>query len=134
MNTEKEITVPVQARPACVRTGQHTLKMFLLSYVPNVVKDESVNIGLIVVGDGIAEIRFATDWKRVLALDPDADIELLTALTLEIRAKLQTPGQPEEMLRNMEESWSNAVQLSPGKGYVTDDPAKEIGILASQYL
>lgn len=134
MNTEKEITAPVHAPSSRTRTGQHTLKMFLLRYVPNVAKDESVNIGLMMVGGGFAEVRFASDWKRVLALDPDADIELLTALTLEIRGKLQTPGQPEEMLRNMEESWSNTVQLSPPKGYVTDDPLKEIEILVSQYL
>jgi CO dehydrogenase nickel-insertion accessory protein CooC1 len=106
--------------------------MFVLRYVPNVVKEEYVNVGIIMVGEGFAEVRFAPDWRRVLVLDPDADIDLLTGLTVEIQQKLR--GQPQEMLREMQDSWSNTVQLSPGKGYVTDDPATEIETLASKYL
>jgi hypothetical protein len=134
MNTEKELVIPVRDRPLCGATGQHTVEVFLVSYVPNALKDESVNMGLLMVGGSFADVRFARDWKRVLALDSDADIELLSALTLEIREKLRDLGRPEEILRRMEDSWSNSVQLSAGKGYVTDDPAKEIEILASQYL
>jgi hypothetical protein len=46
------------------------LEFFLLRYVPDAVKDEFVNIGVVMVeagagGDGFAEVRFTRDWLRV---------------------------------------------------------------------
>ncbi len=68
------------------------LEFFLLRYVPNVVKDEFVNIGVVMVepgakGGGFAEVRFTRDWRRVRCLDPQADVEMLEALEREIRGQ-----------------------------------------------
>ena len=71
------------------------LEFFLLRYVPDAVKDEFVNIGVVMVepganGGGFAEVRFTRDWRRVRCLDPQADVEMLEALEREIRGQLAT--------------------------------------------
>ncbi|MGH9564732.1 MAG: DUF3037 domain-containing protein, partial [Candidatus Angelobacter sp.] len=39
---------------------------FLLRYVPDTVKNEFVNVGLVLLPEaGIPEIRFTHDWSRV---------------------------------------------------------------------
>jgi hypothetical protein len=115
------------------------LEFFLLRYVPDAVKDEFVNIGVVVVeaganGGGFAEVRFTRDWRRVRCLDPQADVEMLEALEREIRGQLTTRLDREVLLRRMEDSFSNLIQLSPVKGCVTEDPAREIEAMASMYL
>ena len=112
---------------------RHSVKVFLMSYLPHALKDERVNIAVLVIGDGFADMRVARDWNRVLAVDPEADTDLLTALTRDIRDKVRS-GQREEILFTMQDSWSNTVQLSVGKGCLTSDPASEIESLASEYL
>ena len=52
----------------------------------------------------------------------------------EIRDKLRAPGQLEEMLLRMEDSWSNTIQISGGKGCLMENPSTEIEVLASQFL
>jgi hypothetical protein len=113
---------------------RRTLDFFVVSYAPQTLKGESVNIAVVVVSDGFVDVRLVRDWQRVAALDPDADLELLTAVASEIRDALRIPGKQEEMLRMMEDSWSNAVRLSPRKGILTENPATEIEALASHYL
>ncbi len=70
-------------------------EFFLIRYVPNVVRGEFVNIGVIlrqVREDGSKAddviVRFTRDWARVRCLDPDADIELLESLEAEFANRL----------------------------------------------
>ena len=55
-------------------SDRHELGFFLLRYVPDAVKEEFVNIGVVMVGGGTdagyADVRFTRDWRRVLCLDP----------------------------------------------------------------
>ena len=68
------------------------LEFFLLRYVPDAVKDEFVNIGVVMVeagagtaGKRFADVRFTQDRRRVRCLDPQADEEMLEVLEREIR-------------------------------------------------
>jgi Protein of unknown function (DUF3037) len=115
------------------------LEFFLLRYVPDAVKDEFVNIGVVMVevganGGGFAEVRFTRDWRRVRCLDPQADVEMLVALEREIRGQLTTTHDRELLLRRLEDSFSNVIQLSPAKGCLAEDPVREIEAMASMYL
>jgi len=115
------------------------LEFFLLRYVPDAVKDEFVNIGLVMVeaganGGGFADVRFTRDWRRVRCLDPQADVEMLAALEREIRGQLATTRDREVLLRRLEDSFSNVIQLSPAKGCLAEDPVAEIEAMASMYL
>ena len=56
-------------------------KFFVVRYAPDAVKNEFVNIGLVLMPPaGGAQIRFTDDWSRVRCLDPEADLEVLQAL------------------------------------------------------
>jgi hypothetical protein len=115
------------------------LEFFLLRYVPDAVKDEFVNIGVVMVeaganGAGFADVRFTRDWRRVRCLDPQADVDMLAALERDIRGHLATVQDRVGLRRRLEESFSNVIQLSPTKGCLADDPAVEIEATASMYL
>jgi hypothetical protein len=115
------------------------LEFFLLRYVPDAVKDEFVNIGVVMVepganGAGFADLRFTRDWRRVRCLDPQADVEMLEALEREIRGQLGEVKDRATLLRRLEDSFSNVIQLSPAKGCLAEDPAVEIEKMAAMYL
>ena len=121
---------------------------FLLRYVPDVVKGEFVNIGVVLLeegGDGFTDVRFLRDWRRVRGADPDADIELLESYESELRSLLQSRSpeiinyrgpmsRREWLLAQMEQSFSGALELTPMKAVLTDSPSTELGILAQAYL
>jgi Protein of unknown function (DUF3037) len=115
------------------------LEFFLLRYVPDAVKDEFVNIGLVMIeasanGAGFADLRFTRDWRRVLCLDPQADIEMLQALESEIRKQVVEVRNCESIMRVLNDSYSNLIQLSSTKGCLTLDPSQEIEKMAKMYL
>ena len=113
------------------------LEFFLLRYVPDAVKDEFVNIGVVMVeanGGGFAEVRFTKDWRRVRCLDPQADVEMLVALEREVRGQLGSVSDRAVLLKRLEDSFSNVIQLSPMKGCLAADPVREIEAMASMYL
>jgi hypothetical protein len=113
------------------------LEFFLLRYVPDAVKDEFVNVGLVMLetkGGGFADVRFTRDWRRVRCLDPQADVEVLATLEREIRGQLAATHEREVLLRRLEDSFSNVIQLSPAKGCLAEDPVAEIDTMASIYL
>jgi len=97
-------------------------EFFLVRYVPDPVKNEFVNIGVLLreaVDDPIATtlLRFTRDWSRVRCLDPEADIAMLEALEEEIRGFLvRTRGEIGSIYSTMKDSFSNLVQLTVAKG------------------
>jgi hypothetical protein len=115
------------------------LEFFLLRYVPDAVKEEFVNIGVVMVeptanGAGFVDVRFTRDWRRVRCLDPQVDVEMLEALERDIRSQLGDVHERGVLLRRLEDSFSNMIQLSPAKGCLAEEPRKEIEILAGLYF
>jgi hypothetical protein len=120
-------------------TERKQLEFFLLRYVPDAVKDEFVNIGLVMIEaganvGGFADVRFTRDWRRVRCLDPQADVEMLESLERDIRRQIADVNDGAVLLRRLEDSFSNVIQLSPAKGCLAEDPAREIETMASIYL
>jgi len=112
-------------------------EFLLLRYVPDAVKDEFVNVGVVLyeAAGGWADVRFTRDWKRVRCLDPDANVETLEGLEREIRERLlEGVASREWLLKRMEDTFSNAIQLTPTKAVLADSPQEEIGRLAEIYL
>jgi hypothetical protein len=115
------------------------LEYFLLRYAPDEVKEEFVNIGLVLNeleanGAGFADVRFTKDWSRVSCIDPQADIAGLQYLTREIAAQFAQLKNRAALLRWLEDLSSNLIQLSEPKGVLTDNPEAEMEIMASMYL
>jgi Protein of unknown function (DUF3037) len=112
--------------------GQYEL--LILRYMPDAVKGERVNLGVLLLGDGFADIRMTTDWRRVQCLDPDVDIEVLQSLGREIHARLQEPDGLVAMTKLLNQSFSGAIEVSPTKATLGSEPAEEIEKLARIYL
>ena len=112
-------------------THDDEIRYCLVSYAPHMLRDEAVNIAIVVARGDAVSVRFAEDWQeRVRALDPRADIAVLESL----RSELKSRDRAAELLPTMEDSFSNAIRLSPWKGCLTRDPEKETENLAAQYL
>ena len=115
-------------------------EFFLLRYVPDAVKDEFVNIGVVLVETGgapagFADLRLTADWSRVRCLDPAADLEMLAALEADLRKGLAESGASRDLLlKRINDSFSNTLQLSPVKPCLAESPRQELGRLAEMYL
>lgn len=107
---------------------------FLLRYVPDAVKGEFVNIGVVLLGPAGAEMRFSGDWSRVRCMDPDADLEMLQAIESELRTELSNGESRERVLKKIQDSFSTSIQLSPVTGCLTESPQAEADLLARNYL
>jgi DUF3037 family protein len=116
------------------------LEFFLLRYVPDAVKGEFVNFGLMAIENGpdgarLIDVRFTRDWGRVLCLDPQADVDVLSALQKEIRQEIGRKRDELTLLRKMEDSFSGVVQLSPVVPVLTERTAvSEIEDVARMFL
>ncbi|MGC2475533.1 MAG: DUF3037 domain-containing protein [Candidatus Sulfotelmatobacter sp.] len=115
------------------------LEFFLLRYVPDAVKGEFVNFGLVMFelganGAGFADVRFTKDWRRVRCLDPQADTDVLAALEKDIRSQLMEVRDREALIKRIQDSFSNLVQVSGVKGCLSENPAEEIDLVARLYL
>ncbi len=121
---------------------------FLLRYVPDVVKQEFVNIGVVMLeegNDGFTDLRFTRDWRRARCMDPEVDIQLLQSYEDELRRLLQSRAtevinyklpmsRRQWLLDLMQQSFSGTLQLAPMQGVLTESPQAELGILARAYL
>jgi hypothetical protein len=115
---------------------QQKCSFFLLRYVPDAVKNEFVNVGLVLLPEaGRPEVRFTHDWSRAKCLDPQADTDLLVALEADLRGQLlDANGGRDQILRKIQDSFSNAVQASEFKACLAESPATEADALAKMYL
>jgi hypothetical protein len=117
-------------------TDRTQCRFFVLRYAPDAVKNEFVNVGLVLLPPaGSAQVRFTRDWSRVLCLDPEADVEVLQALETDLRDKLrEMNGDHDFILRRIQDSFSNAVQTSEFQACLAESPAAEADELARLYL
>jgi hypothetical protein len=131
-------------------TDLRQCEFFVLRYVPDVVKGEFVNIGVVLLetGEGEAaftDVRVTRDWRRVRCIDPDVDIGLLETLEQDLRSKLKSHvpeiinykapmSLREWLLDQIETSWAGTLQMAPVMGVLTESPKVEIGVLAKAYL
>jgi hypothetical protein len=123
-------------------------EFFLIRYVPDVVKGEFVNIGVLLreAGGGApgtrtsdsAVVRFTRDWSRVRCMDADADIGLLEALEGEIGARLQmraldAPGI-KPVMEILEDTLSNSVQVTEVRACLAESLPAEMEQLMRMYV
>jgi hypothetical protein len=96
----------------------------LIRYVPDPVKNEFVNIGVLLRASAGEQsvLRFTRDWARVLCLDPDADTQMFEALEIEIgqRLRSQPADHPKPIMTLLEGSLSNGVQITETKAYLVE--------------
>jgi hypothetical protein len=118
-------------------------EFFLIRYVPDVVKGEFVNIGVLLREAGAATadsavVRFTRDWSRVKCMDADADIGLLEALEGEIGARLVTVGADgvgiKPVVEILQDTLANSVQMTEVKACLAESLPAEIEQLMKMYV
>ncbi|HEV2708927.1 MAG TPA: DUF3037 domain-containing protein [Edaphobacter sp.] len=123
-------------------------EFFLIRYVPDVVKGEFTNIGVVLreAGGGASDaakadsavVRFTRDWSRVRCMDADADLGLLEALEGEIAERLRmsagNPKDPKPVLALLEDTLSNSVQISEARASLAESMPAEMEQLMRMYV
>jgi hypothetical protein len=123
-------------------------EFFLIRYVPDVVKGEFINIGVLLreAGGGAsgvdtpggAVVRFTRDWSRVRCIDADADIGLLEGLEGEIGARLRMAGTDvpgiKPVMEILEDTLANSVQMTEVKACLAESLPAELEQLMKMYV
>ncbi len=129
-------------------TGHKQFEFFILRYMPDVVKGEFVNVGIVMLepaAGGFRGVRFTRDWRRLRCLDPEADLELLEAVENEVRTRLESDAmdcskggiaipQRDWMLKTIQDSFSGTIQVTPMQAVLAENPNVELAKLAEMYL
>jgi hypothetical protein len=117
----------------------------LVRYVPDPVKNEFVNIGVMLreAAAGAAApavVRFTKDWARVRCVDPDADIEMLEAMETEMRRRLledgkeATPPMTTPLMTTIRDSFSHQLQMTEPKACLAENFAAGMEELMQLYV
>lgn len=113
-------------------------EFFLVRYVPDTVKDEFVNIGVVLREAGRPEtalVRFTRDWNRVRCVDPEADTGMLEALEHEVRERLSGgAAETVPMMKALEENFSNVLQITGPKACLAVSVSAEMDELSRLYV
>jgi SOS regulatory protein LexA len=112
------------------------LELYLLRLLPHALRDDFVTVGLLLMESdgGFADVRFTRDWKMLQCLAPDVELEWFRMVESEIRGKMGSLFRREELIELMDGRFGTALEVAPTKAVLTEDPAKEMEVLASMYL
>jgi hypothetical protein len=114
-------------------------EFFLIRYVPDVVKGEFTNIGVLLREAGSSTegtvVRFTRDWSRVRCMDADADIALLEALEGEIGERLRLgAADTKPVMQVLEDTLSNSVQITEARAALAESIPAELAQLMRMYV
>jgi hypothetical protein len=136
----EEKTWPESAERACAYR--------VLRYTPNLVRDEWVNIGVLLFDPQTGERRLRVieeeeEYRRVRRLHPGADELVLRALRDDLEDHFQSAyaggsagngGNWQQLLAKWDETLSNALQLAPQKGVFAADLDAELERLYADHV
>ena len=119
---------------------RHACEFQLIRYVPDPVRNEFVNVGVLLWeqaggegGEPAIEVRFTRDWRRVRCLDPNADTALLEGMEAELRRRLRMDADG-KLMRILDESLSTGVQMTTSKAYLAESMPAGIEELMRMYV
>lgn len=110
----------------------HPCAYQVLRYTPNLVRDEWVNIGVLIHDPAEGRVRARTiedesEFARVRRLHPAADENLLRALGSDLEKQFaEHAGDISGLLAKLDQNLSNVLQLSARRGVLTEDLEAEL--------
>jgi hypothetical protein len=118
---------------------RNTFEYRILRYAPNLLRDEWVNIGVLLesAGGGQRAIRLLDEehLPRVRRLHPEADLDLLRALPQEFTSRLAGPADAvAKDLARWNDTLSNALQFGPVKGLLAENFDAELARLYDEQV
>lgn len=117
-------------------TFKHQCLLYVIRYVPDVVKGEFVNVGVVLVDQASnwCDFKMTDDLRRLRCLDPDFDPELLTYLERDMRGRLSAPGAIAQFLQSGTDWPSQLLQACLAGGIETNDMQAELANQSNLYL
>jgi len=118
----------------------NTLSYRILRYTPNLVRDEWVNIGVLLEDPARRHLQARlieepAELARVRRIHPNADEELLRALPQDFEAQIAgAGGEPGAYVAKLDETLSNILQLSPQKAVLAEDFEAELDRLYCDHV
>ena len=102
----------------------------ILRYVPNLVRDEWMNIGVLLV-DPVGRLHARvleeeSQYALLRRLYPAVDVAVLRALEADLLSKAAQAGGGAAVLAALDETLSNALQMSPQKAVLTTNAEAEL--------
>src|SRR5258705_1895665 len=138
----------VESLGAGTSPGERACAYRILRYAANLVRDEWVNIGVLVFDPKTGERRLRLieeqdEYNRVRRLHPQADETLLRALRDDLEDRFQSQaangsnggsGNRQQLLGKWDDTLSNALQLAPQKGVFAADLDAELERLYADHV
>jgi hypothetical protein len=131
-----------------IENAERACAYHILRYTPNLVRDEWVNIGVLLYDPQTGERRLRMieeqdEYSRVRRLHPQADEVLLRALRDDLEDRFQSGAANggkghasnwQQLLAKWDETLSNALQLAPQKGVLAADLDVELERLYADHV
>ena len=117
--------------------AERPCQFYLLRYVPNIVRGEFVNLGVLLYDPADKRLlppRLLENFARVRRLHPWADLDVLAALEKQIEA--EAAGQAANLAGTLDrlQQFSNALEFAEPKAVLTTDPEAELERLFETYV
>lgn len=120
-------------------SNRRMLAYRVLRYAPNAIRDEWVNVGIVLedLEKPRARARLMeeeAEMVRVRRLHPEADENVLRGLPALFQTELAATGAGTAWIEKIEQNLSNALQLSPRKAAMSEDFDAELERLYQHYV
>lgn len=117
-------------------TEKKQFELYLIRYVPDVVRGEFLNIGAALFHEdgGLTGLRFTRDWRRARCLYPDTHVEVLEALERHLLTDLLRPANFDDFLRVFNKYVTNGLELCVPKAIRAIDAVEELNRIEKLYL
>jgi len=110
---------------------------FLVRYVPDSAREEFLNIGVFLhsPGEEFLDCLFTDDMRRIKRFHPEADTQLLRELQSYFEQQIKEHETDlNGYTREMQESFSNLIQVTPPRPCLAAEPQAEIQELFARYV
>ncbi len=112
---------------------------WVVRYTANLLRDEWINVGVLLFDPTGSRFRsrfIETDgeFSRLRRLQPNHDERILRALESHFQTAVASAEDPAAYLANLTETLSNAIELSPERGVLTEDFDAELDRLYQKHV